>query len=76
MSDQFQKIESGKLLRVVGNRGGVMHEVGCALLQLSVATTETELTNPNQITLLLAPEEVEKVISSLQQSLSVLRQSN
>ena len=76
MSDQFQKIKSEKLLRVVGNRGGVMHEAGCALLQLSVATTEAELTNPNQITLLLAPEEVEKVILSLQQSLSVLRQSN
>ncbi len=76
MSDQFQKIESGKLLRVVGNRGGVMHEAGSALLRLWVATTEEELSNPNQITLLLAPEEVEKVISSLQQSLNALRRSN
>ena len=76
MSDQFQKIKSDDLLRVVGCRGGTMHEAGCALLQLSVATTEIELTKPNQITLLLAPEEVEKVISSLQQSLSVLRHAN
>ena len=76
MSNQFEKITSKHLLRVVGNRGGVMHKEGCVILELSIATTETELMNPNQITLLLAPEAVEKVISSLQNSLKILRQSN
>ena len=76
MSDQFQKIKSEDLLRVVGHRGAVSHEFGCPLLQLSVATTEDEMQNPRQLMLCIAPETAEKIIASLQQSLSILRQSN
>jgi len=73
MSEQFEKIISHDLLRVVGCRGGTMHEAGCALLQLSFATNENELTNPNQITFLIPPESVQQIISSLQASLARLQ---
>ena len=76
MSDQFQQIISADLLRVIGHRGGTMHEPQCALLELSVATTEHQLDHPEKITLAIPVETIEKVISSLQQSLSILRQSN
>lgn len=76
MFDQFQKIESDKLLSVVGWRGGTLQQDRCVLLELSVATTENELRCPKKITLCIDQETAQKVISSIQQSLSILRQSN
>jgi hypothetical protein len=75
MSD-YDKIRSQDLLRVVGWRGGTMQEARCALLELSVATTDEELQNPKKITLLLDPETAEKVISSIRHSLSILQGAN
>jgi len=76
MSDQYQKIKNEDLLKVIGWRGAVMHKAGSVLLELSVVITEEELPTPQKITLLLVPEAAEKVISSLQEALSILRQSN
>ena len=76
MLDEYEKITSKDLLRVIDHRGAVSHELGCALLQIGVATTEEEMKKPIQFVLCLTPETAEKLISSLQQSLSILRQSN
>jgi len=73
MSEQFEKIISHDLLRVVGHRSGIMNEPQCALLELSVATTEHQLEHPEKVTLAIPYESIEKIISSLQASLARLQ---
>jgi hypothetical protein len=76
MTEKFEKIGSDDLLHVVGHRGAVNHKLGSVLLQLSVATTEDELTNPKTMMLSIRHEYVDELVSSLQQAASILRQSN
>lgn len=74
--NDYAKIQSQDLLRVVGWRGGTMQEARCVLLELSIATTDEELHNPKKITLCIDHETAEKVISSIQQSMSILNNAN
>ena len=73
---QFDEINRGDLLHVVGHRGGVSHELNSVLLHLSVATAEDDPDDPKKIMLAIPPEYVSQIVESLHRALSEYRQSN
>jgi len=63
---------------LIGHRGAVSHKLNCVLLELSISPTpEDAAAGKSQPIMLAIPTDyAEKVISSIQVSLSRLRQSN
>lgn len=73
---EYAKIKSGDLYWVTGHRAGVMSDPSGAILQLQLATSRTPEDRPETVMLQIPLEELEPLISSLQDSIARLRQSN
>ena len=72
------EIRPGQLLFVTSHRGGVSHNIGSLVLEVSVSPTPEQAAAGKSGSFVLAihPELAEKMIASLQTSLGRLRGAN
>ena len=73
---EYAKFKSGDFHWVIGHRAGAMMNPPGAVLQLQLATSGIPEDSPRTLMLQVPVEELEKLIASLQDSLTRIRQAN
>jgi hypothetical protein len=75
---QMEKMSADDLVYLVGHRGAVAHKLNCVMLELSIAPTPEDAAAGKSLPIMVVipADYAEKVIASIQVSLSRLRQTN